>query len=122
MNINNFFKNFLKMSNFPLYTSLNNNIADKDLTVLQKNEFVKKVSKLDSETHELIYALIKSFWLEENKNSNSFNLPYEGKVCKDKIEFDLLDFPFKLRQILYKFINIHKKKILEDERIKNNQG
>lgn len=106
------------MSYFPLYTSLNINIPDKDLNVIQKNEFIKKMQKMDIETHELIYALIKCFFMENNNNIDSFGLPYEGQLQKDKIEFDLLNLPFKLRQLLYKFINIHKKKILEDEKIK----
>ena len=104
------------MSNFPLYTTLNTNLQKKDLTVLQKNEFMKKIQELDSKGHELIYALIKCYFLE-NDSTEPFIIPYNGKLAKDRIEFNLLDFPPVLKQMLYKFVIIHQKKILEDEKL-----
>ena len=104
------------MSNFPLYTTLNTNIQNKDLTVLQKNEFIKKIQELDPKGHELIYALIKCYFLE-NDSAEPFQIPYNGKLAKDRIEFNLLDFPPKLKQLLYKFVIIHQQKVIEDKNL-----
>jgi len=104
------------MSNFPLYTTLNTNLQKKDLTVLQKNEFMKKIQELDSKAHELIYALIKCYFLE-NDSAEPFQIPYNGKLAKDRIEFNLCDFPPALKQLLYKFVIIHQQKIIEDKKL-----
>jgi hypothetical protein len=101
------------MSNFPLYTTLMKNISKKDLTILQKNDFINRVKTLDSEGYHLIYALIKSFSLE-NEKTDSFILPYNGKLAKDRIDFNLEDLPNTLKQLLYKFITIHQEKIIQD--------
>jgi hypothetical protein len=107
------------MSQFPLYTSLVSGLNNKDLNVLQKNELVNKISSLPQDTQELIYALIKCYYIEHNKDK--IGLPYKAQIIKDKLEFNLLDFPNELRQMLYKFVNLHSKKVIEDEKIKEIQ-
>jgi hypothetical protein len=84
--------------------------------VLQKNEFMKKIPELDQKAHELIYALIKCYFLE-NDSTEPFQIPYNGKLAKDRIEFNLLDFPPVLKQLLYKFVIIHQKKVMEDKKL-----
>jgi hypothetical protein len=102
--------------NFPLYTTLNTNIIKKDLTVLQKNETIKKIESLDCKAHELIYALIKCYYLE-NDNGEQLSIPYNGKLAKERIEFNLSDFPIGLKQLLYKFVIVHQKKLIEDQKL-----
>ena len=75
------------MSQFPLYATLINNLSEKDLTVPQKSDLIKKISKLNTDAHELLYALIKSFYIE-NKKGDGLTIPYEGQLAKEKIEFD----------------------------------
>jgi hypothetical protein len=105
------------MSDFPLYISIKTNLPKKDLTQAEKNDFIKKVNELEQDAHELIYALIKSYYLDTEKDSLS--IPYKGQINKDKIDFNLLDFPPQLRQLLYKFVKMHKKKLKEDKEIKS---
>jgi hypothetical protein len=102
--------------NFPLYTTLLTGLPSKDLTVAQKNDFVRRIDKLDSEAYDLIYALIKSYYLE-HENGDAFTIPYEGILAKDRIDFDLLKLPITLRQLLYKFVTVHRKKLKEDKEI-----
>jgi hypothetical protein len=97
------------MNNFPLYTTLKTGIPTKDLTILQKNKIVNKIEEMDSEGHELIYALIKTF-----SNENEV-IPCV--INNDSITFDLEKMPTKLKQIIYKFILFHEKKIIEDKNI-----
>jgi hypothetical protein len=105
------------MSQFPLYSSLNKNIPDKDLTLIQKKDLIEKI-RINTEVHDLIYALIKTFYID-NFNGDHFALPYKGKLNEDKIDFDLDELPKKLKQLLFKFINLHAKKIDEDKNFKN---
>jgi hypothetical protein len=107
------------MSDFPLYTSIKNNLPKKDLTQAEKNDFIKKIKELEQDAHELIYVLIKSYYLDTEKDS--FSIPYKGQINKDKIQFNLLDFPHTLRQLLYKFVKMHNKKLREDKEIKSMQ-
>jgi len=104
------------MSNFPLYTSISADIPEKDLTGTQKADFVKKVESMDLDGHELIYALIKTFYIE-NENDSPFTLPYGGKFIKNEMSYDMDGIPLKLRQILYKFAKIHIKKMKEDRKL-----
>jgi hypothetical protein len=103
-----------KMSiNFPLYTSLSKDLPDKDLTNTQKNDLVKKISNMDSNGYELVYALIKIYYINSDKNS-LFNIPYEGKYVKDEICFDVDKLPCKLKQLVYKFAKLNTKRMKED--------
>ena len=45
------------MSCFPLYNNLVQDLPTKELTQKQKNEFVKNISKIDTNGLELIYSL-----------------------------------------------------------------
>jgi hypothetical protein len=102
------------MSNFPLYTSISTGIPSKDLTVTQKKDFVKKVDAMQVDGHELIYALIKTYYIDSEQDS-PFTIPYGGKFVRNDMTFNLDDVPIKLRQILYKFAKIHSKKMKEDK-------
>ena len=104
------------MSNFPLYTSISTGIPNKDLTAKQKKDFIKKVDEMEVDGHELIYALIKTYYID-NEQDSPFTIPYGGKFVRDDMTFNLADIPHKLRQILYKFVKIHGKKVKEDKNL-----
>lgn len=102
------------MSEFPLLDSLSKNISDKDLSYAQKRSFLEKIEKIDKEGYELIYALIKMYQITYEDNTG-FSLPYNSKhVENDGIVFNLAELPNNLKQILYKFIGKHLKKMKED--------
>ena len=105
------------MSNFPLYDNLSTDIANTDLTIKEKDEFMKIVKTIDTDGYELIYALIRIYQLENSEDKSTFKLPYGGKFLKNDIKFDLNELPNTLKQILYKFVLSHKKKLEEDELI-----
>ena len=107
------------MSNFPLYNNFSKGISKKDLTASQKGDFIKKIKTVDIFGSELLYALIKVYQLEHDKNT--IKLPYEGKRMKISMKFDLELFPKELKQILYKFLLSHVKKMQEDALMKENR-
>lgn len=114
--------NKLEMSaDFPLYNSLAKNINNKDLTIAQKKEFVSSMETFDTSGQELIYALIRVYQ-KENKDDTT----YGGDVVTTdgdtkRITYDLDQFPNKLKQILYKFMKMHVKKMEEDRKMEQVQ-
>jgi hypothetical protein len=109
-------------SGFPLYDNLISQISKKDLTVKQKEEFIKNVKIIDINGKELIYSLIYIFF-SQNVDVNVDNkiIPYNGtneqtndKKSLSNITWNFMDFPVKLRQLLYNFMNLHNKTIQED--------
>jgi len=110
----------LRKMNFSLYTSLSSDLLEKDLTSTQKTYFLKNIKKMDLTGHELIYALVKVYSREHSEH-NSYILPYKGKFIKEDLAFDLNNFPNKLKQMLYKFVKIHIKKMKEDQKLQKLQ-
>jgi hypothetical protein len=105
------------MSNFPLYDNLCKNIKKKDLTSKQKDEFIIHVNSMDSDGRELIYALIRTH--KQQDSSINKGLPYSGVDSDGSPQFNLDKFPSSLKQILYKFMNLHLQKIQEEHQLES---
>jgi predicted DNA-binding transcriptional regulator YafY len=103
------------MDTFPLYDQMKD-ASDKDLTSSQKSSFMKKIQSIDQDGMELVYALIRVYH-RENSEIKTFAMPYEGQVSSEGVTFNLLELPKHLRQILYRFLNTHLKKIEEDQQL-----
>ena len=97
-------------SKFPLYTSIKN-ITDfeKELSHQELVNVSQKIKKLDKNTHELVYALIKSYQID-NKENKAHMLPYESKQLKTGIKFDMNNIPKGLQNMLAKFLEMHEKR------------
>ena len=97
------------MTTFPLYDNLINEVKTSvDLKIKEKDEFISIIKNIDDNTAELIYALIRVYQLENNDtNGSTFTLPYDGKFIDTEINFDLNEFPNKLKQMLFKFLKLH---------------
>ena len=91
------------MSKFPLYENLKN---DKQDIEMDKSDFIKKFKQIDTKSHSLLYALIKSYQIDNKINILSSSLPFKGTKLKTKgrIKFSLVNLPFDLQKILYKFV------------------
>ena len=109
------------MSNFPLYDDLLKKSTNDELTTKQKDEFMKIVKNIDSNGAELIYALIRTYQLENNEDKSTFKLPYGGKFVKDDMKFDFNELPNELKNILYQFVLIHLKTSEEEGIIQENR-
>lgn len=104
------------MSKFPLYDSLSKDIPEVDLTPTEKRLFIKRIEKIDKNGHELVYALVRMYQVENEENT-SFTLPYNGTFVDGDIHFDLDKFPMYLKQILFKFLVVHIDKMKEERTI-----
>lgn len=104
---------------FPLYENLIKKSPSCDLTTKEKEDFVKRCKNLDDEGHEIIYALIRCYHIKNNPNTSFVNLPYDGKTRKNSdMVFSLEKLPLTLKQILYRFLEIHEQKMKEEELIR----
>ena len=109
------------MSSFPLYDNLKKDLVKKDLTAKQKQELLDNIIKLDNNTKEIIYVLIQYYNTDVDSNKDSNVIPYNAiqKSTENKELFDIswsiTDIPIPLRQMLYKFITLHKQKEEEEE-------
>jgi hypothetical protein len=105
------------MSKFPLYDSLSKDIPNIDLTLTQKKMFIKRISKIDKNGNDLVYALVRMYQVENNEVNTDFTLPYNGTFVESDINFDLNKFPTNLKQILFKFLGVHIDKMKEERRM-----
>lgn len=105
------------MTSFPLYDNLIREAEDSELTVKQKDRFMKLIKDIDDTGSELVYALIRLYQLENCEDKSTFKLPYSGKFVKHDIQFNLEKLPLKLQQMLYEFIQIHTKTMKEESKI-----
>jgi hypothetical protein len=88
--------------NFPLYESLKNN-EFKELTDDEKDTLVEKIKNMNDEKQEIVYALMKVYYIEEKNTVSSNELPYNGKELKNRLKFDMDQIPSKLQYILKLF-------------------
>jgi hypothetical protein len=88
--------------NFPLYDSLKNN-EFKELTDDEKDTLVEKIKNMNDEKQEIVYALMKVYYIEEKNTVSSNELPYNGKELKNRLKFDMDQIPSKLQYILKSF-------------------
>ena len=105
------------MSKFPLYNDLLNQVPNRDLTVVQKKSFLKKIQQIDQNGYELLYALIRTYDNENKTSSTGFTIPYGGVYKNNDIQFNLHNFPKELRHILYKFVNKHLSRMKEEKKL-----
>jgi hypothetical protein len=99
-----------------LYENLSKSIKkkDKDLTIKQKDEFILNINRIDQEGIDLIYTLIKFY----EKDTKNVMVDITKQKCSEynilNIEYDLDSLPNDLKQILYKFLQLHINKMLEE--------
>lgn len=98
----------------PIYDILYNESEDVDLEQKEKDEFIQLVKKIDIEGSEIIYAIIKIYYLQNFNGEQNINYLYGAKFLKCSIKFDIDEFPHKLKHMLFKFIKKHIKKMEED--------
>lgn len=99
---------------FPLYQDLIKNVSEEKISDEEKAELIKKIKKIDEEGHELIYALIKAY---QKENGDGFGFPYDSKMLKLGLKFDLDKIPNKCIRILIKFCDKHLEKMKEDSKL-----
>ncbi len=96
-------------TSFPLFNQLSKKIHSNNLIPLSEHKkqlCIDTFRKMDSNEHEIVFALIRKYQLETNENGG-YTLPYKSKHQKTGIKFDLEKLPFELQYILYEFVLLH---------------
>ena len=93
----------MNFPNFPLYETLKTDDFN-ELTDEEKDTLFEKIKIMTDDKQEILYALIKAYYMEEQQQFITTNeLPYGGKVLKNRLKFDLDQIPSKLQYILNSF-------------------
>ena len=97
--------NFPKL---PIYDTLKKN-EFKELNDEEKDKLVEQLKVMTDEKHEIIYSIMKAFYIEEHQNYMPVEneLPYSGKILKNRLKFDLDQIPSKLQFMLKSFLDIN---------------
>jgi len=99
------------MQDFALYNTLNKDLPSKDLTAASKAELVKSISTLSENAIELVYALIKYHNMNDKKNSDMYNQTRQNvRNATADLSWNLNDFPIKLRNILFRFVQLEERR------------
>jgi hypothetical protein len=93
----------MNFPNFPLYQSLKKDDF-KELTLEEKDKFSELFKYMSEDKHEIIYALIRAYHLENDIHTQE--IPYGGKNLKSGLKFDFDQLPSKLQYILYSFSSL----------------
>jgi hypothetical protein len=88
---------------FPLYIQLTSEFTIKNPNDNDRNLFIERVKKIPKHYHEIIYAIIRTHQILNNKSSVCI-LPYNAKRQKRGIKFDFDKLPLELQCILLKYI------------------
>ena len=106
----------MKGAAFPLFETLYGETKD-DATISETDlqKLCDQLKLLDAEGSELAYAIIRYYQVYHDPTSISTVLPYGSKMTKQGLKLDLGIFPKRLVAILYLFIELHMKKIQNDE-------
>ena len=109
------------MSGFPLYDNLIKDLPKKDLSVKEKEEFIRNIKKINMNGRELVYVLILIYSMQNDRDSTLL-VPYNGSKEEEKtndgvytFSWVYTQFPIKLRHLLTRFVKIHFKKQKEEE-------
>lgn len=101
---------------FPLYDNLNSQIKSPEtLTVKEKISMIQNIKSFDDDGYELIYTLILFHQRTINTYVKLSNIPYNGKIQKQGMKFDIDNFPVKLQRILFEFTLKHCSKMQADK-------
>jgi len=74
------------------------------ITEEEKDTLFENIKTMTDDKQEILYALIKAYYMEEQQQYMTTNeLPYGGKVLKNRLKFDLDQIPSKLQYILNSF-------------------
>jgi hypothetical protein len=91
---------------FALYKELCAQTQVNPLTTEEKEYIITNIPLLSEQEHELIYAIIKTFHIDQSDVSDipPFVVPFRGKRFKKGLRFDLEKLPLQLQCLLKSFV------------------
>ena len=107
----------MMLHNFTLYNVLVNEVEDNEMSAEEKINLSKLIKKIDIEGCEFVYAIIRCYQIEHDivDQHVSTTLPYEGKITKTCIKWDMEKFPNTLLRMIELFLKKHVLKMNEEK-------
>lgn len=82
----------------------------------EKIKLCDNIKELDEEGHDLVYAIIRTFYLVKENGQFDF-IPYSPKIKKSNYKFDATYFPARLLLMIRHFVDLHLHKLREERQI-----
>jgi hypothetical protein len=94
-----------------------NEVEDNEMSAEEKINLSKLIKKIDIEGCEFVYAIIRCYQIEHDivDQHVSTTLPYEGKITKTCIKWDMEKFPNTLLRMIELFLKKHVLKMNEEK-------
>lgn len=100
---------------FPLFDTIYKQTVHTTLEMSndQKLTLAEKISALDKAGHEFIYAIIRNYQLEYDKEDFD-ELPYKVRVKKAGYKWEMQKLPMRLLIMIQHFVDLHLEKLQEE--------
>lgn len=98
---------------FPLYETLKSVTVRDDIRLSDddKKQLAVNIKKMGVHEHELIYAIIRTHQLYKYNHTSSNFFPFDAKIIKTGIQYDMNNFDSELQLILYTFAKQYQKNL-----------
>lgn len=104
---------FLKM--FPLFDTIYKQTEGKNTNISYEDrlQLSEQIKTLDASGHEHIYAIIRYYQLEIEKDCYD-DLPYNVRVNKTGLKWEMQKLPSRLIVMIQHFVDLHLKTLTEE--------
>lgn len=105
---------------FPLFDTLYKQTEDKSTNISTEDrlKLSEKINLLDKTAHEYIYAIIRNYQLECDKDCFD-ELPYNVRVQKNGYKWEMQKLPSRLVVMIKHFVELHLEKQKEENQRSN---
>jgi len=113
----------MTLSVFPLFDTLfqETESVQTPLQYEEKMELCNQIKDLDQEGFDLVYAIIRSFYLVKENGHYDF-VPYSPKINKTGYKFDTTFLPPRLLLMVRRFVALHLNKLREESEFQDMQS
>jgi hypothetical protein len=100
---------------FPLFDTIYKETEGKNTNISyeERLQLSDQIKTLDSTGHENIYAIIRYYQLEKDKDPYD-ELPYNVRVNKNGLKWEMQKLPSRLIVMIQHFVELHLKTITEE--------
>jgi hypothetical protein len=105
---------------FPLFDTLYKQTEEKstNISTEERLKLSEQINSLDKTAHEYIYAIIRNYQLECDKDCFD-DLPYSVKVQKNGYKWEMQKLPSRLVVMIKHFVELHLEKQKEENQRSN---
>ena len=105
---------------FPLFQTLFKQTESQStiISIEERLKLSEQINSLDKTAHEYIYAMIRNYQLEIDKEMFD-ELPYNVRVQKNGYKWEMQKLPSRLVVMIKHFVELHLEKINEETQRSN---